>query len=45
MTAALNADSPPINPIHYGCSLDESSGTLVPVGLPQDVSPTPVDVF
>ena len=43
--AALGADPPSINPVHYGWSLDESSDTLLPVALPPDGSPAPDEVL
>ena len=42
--AALDADPPSINPVHYGWSL-ESSDTLLSVALPRDVSPALDDVL
>ena len=39
--AALDADPPSINSVHYGWSSD----TLLPIALPPDVSPAPDEVL
>ena len=43
--SVTSADPPNANPIHYGWTLDIDQNVLVPIALPPDVSPAPMDIL
>ena len=43
--SVTSADPPNANPIHYGWTLDIDQNVLVPIVLPPDVSPAPMDIL